>query len=119
MNPESTSEVLSALRDAQKRLTDLARPFKDAERLLKDLSEPRTRQDLKKVGVLLPRLRPAVDRESRDVAALEMDGPGIRPHKPHDHVERGRLAGAVGPQQPHDLPLVDVDAHTVHDLVLR
>ena len=57
MNPESTSEVLSALRDAQKRLTDLARPFKDAERLLKDLSEPRTRQDLKKVGVLLSRLR--------------------------------------------------------------
>ncbi len=57
MNPESTSEVLSALRDAQKRLTDLARPFKDAERCLKELSEPRTRQDLKKVGVLLSRLR--------------------------------------------------------------
>jgi hypothetical protein len=57
LNPDSTSEVLSALRDAQKRLTDIARPFKDAERLLKELSDPRTRRNLKKIGVSLSRLR--------------------------------------------------------------
>jgi len=57
LNPESTSELLSALQEAQKRLTEIARPFKEAERLLKSLAEPRTRQDLKKFGLLLSRLR--------------------------------------------------------------
>jgi len=57
LNPESSSELLLALRDAQKRLADIARPFREVERLFKDLSEPRTQRDLKKVALILSRLR--------------------------------------------------------------
>ncbi len=40
---------------------------------------------------------------------------GIAGHEPHDHVERGRLAGAVRPEQAHDLALVHVDREPSDD----
>ena len=46
----------------------------------------------------------AVRAPARDVAVLELDAPGCRPVEARDEVDEGRLARAVRPDQPEDLP---------------
>jgi hypothetical protein len=46
---------------------------------------------------------------------FEEDLPRLRGDHPDGHAERGRLAGAVAPQQPDHLAGVDLDADAVHD----
>ncbi len=57
MNPEPHAEILSEVREAQKRLAELSNPLKEAERLLKELAEKRNLDDLKKLARILTRLR--------------------------------------------------------------
>jgi hypothetical protein len=48
-----------------------------------------------------------------DVALIEEDASALGPEQPADHVEQGRLPGAVGPQEPHDLTLSHHHVHVV------
>src|ERR1043166_9491881 len=57
----------------------------------------------------------AVDRQLGDVLLVEPDGSGVRPQEPDDHVERGALARAVGPEQAHDLAAPDAQRDALHD----
>src|SRR5690606_2965610 len=51
--------------------------------------------------------------EAADLLAVEGDGPGIGPQEARDHVERGGLARAVGPEQADDLALGELEAQIV------
>ena len=52
----------------------------------------------------------AVHRQIGDVLAVELDGAGVGGDQAGDDVEAGRLAGAVGPEQPHHLAALDRNA---------
>ncbi len=62
-----------------------------------------------------PLLRPEVHGQIGDLDVIKEDSALVRPGQSDDDVERGRLAGAVGPQQPDDLPLGDLDRHVLDD----
>ena len=51
----------------------------------------------------------------RHVCAIEDDTSAIWPDQSHDHVERGRLARAVRPEQANDLTAPHFDVDAVHD----
>ena len=51
----------------------------------------------------MPESRPAIHGQIGHVIAVEADGAGIGADQAGDDVEAGRLAGAVGAQQPHRL----------------
>ena len=52
-----------------------------------------------------------VDGQAGDVPPLVQDAAGVGHVEAGDEVEQRRLAGAVGPDHPDDLPLADGDAH--------
>src|SRR6266699_3155081 len=52
-------------------------------------------------------------RQPRDVAAFEQDAPRIGLELPVDHVEAGRFAGAVGPDQRQELTLADRETDAI------
>jgi hypothetical protein len=58
--------------------------------------------------------RAAIHRQFRDVMAVEFDRAVIGGDEPGDHVEAGRLAGAVGSQQPTTSPRRKRQAHGAH-----
>src|SRR5206468_6149918 len=58
--------------------------------------------------------RPAIDGLGRDLAPIEEDAALVRAQEPHDHVERRALAGAVRPQESHDLAAPHVQRHALH-----
>src|SRR5207247_10133105 len=60
--------------------------------------------------------RDAARREARDVRALDDDPARVGVVEAADHVEHGRLAGAVGPDHRDDLALLDIEAHLRHGL---
>src|SRR4029077_5948122 len=60
-----------------------------------------------------PLPRPLLRRRGADVDAVEEHRTALRTHDPADHVEEGRLAGAVGPHEPDDLAGVEVTADPV------
>ena len=62
--------------------------------------------------------RALVHRQFADVHIREEYLAGRRVLESHDHVERRRLARAVRPEQPHDLPLLHAQGDTVHDRAL-
>ena len=47
------------------------------------------------------------------VDVVQPDGPGLRCHETRDHVERGRLARAVGADQPDDGTRLRLEGHPV------
>ena len=49
---------------------------------------------------------------------VELDAPGVARHEPDDHVERGGLAGAVGPEQPDHFAVGDLHGKIAHHLAL-
>ena len=57
---------------------------------------------------------PLVDGVLGDFLAAQEDVAAVGHHEARGHVERGRLAGAVGPQQTHNLPLVNIERNVVH-----
>ncbi|MEZ5208836.1 MAG: hypothetical protein R2690_18110 [Acidimicrobiales bacterium] len=57
-----------------------------------------------------------VRRGVGDVTALEDDGAGVGLDHAGDGLQQGRLAGAVGAEQRHDLALVDLDVDVEEDL---
>ena len=57
----------------------------------------------------MPGLDELVGGRLRDVLAVERDRALARVEQAADRLERGRLAGAVRPDQRHDLALVDLD----------
>ena len=50
-----------------------------------------------------------------DVLVADPHGPRIGLHEADQHVERGRLAGTVGAEQPDDLAPLEAEGDTVHD----
>src|SRR5207249_7625753 len=56
---------------------------------------------------------PGVRRQGRDVRAAEHDPSPIGGQEPGDEVEDGRLARAIGADEPEDLPLVDAEVDAV------
>ena len=60
--------------------------------------------------------RALLRRQAGDVPALEMHGAGGRTEIAGQAVEEGRLAGAVGPDQPEHLALLDGDGGVVDGL---
>ena len=60
-------------------------------------------------------LRPQVHGKVGDVHVVEEDTASVRPGQTHDHVERGRLAGAIWSEQTHDFALADLDRHVLDD----
>ena len=60
----------------------------------------------------------AVHRQARHVGAVDRYGAFIGGHQPGDHVEHGRLAGAVGAEQADGFAPRDREAHPAHDHAL-
>src|SRR5262245_41907586 len=52
-------------------------------------------------------------RPAGDVFLLELDRAAVGANHTHDHVEGGRFAGAVWPEQTDDLARLDTNRHTV------
>ena len=50
---------------------------------------------------------------TRDVDAGDEYAPGGRPQQAAENADRGRLAGAVGAEKPHDLAAPDAKAHVI------
>ena len=46
-------------------------------------------------------------RQTADLTLVKVDGAGIFTNQPADHVEAGRLAGAVGAEQTDDFASAD------------
>jgi hypothetical protein len=63
-----------------------------------------------------PQAGPLVHGDLGDVPVVQEDLPPVRGDEPHHHVEGGGLPCPVGPQEPHDLPLLDLQVHAVHHL---
>ena len=59
-----------------------------------------------------------VDRQARDVGAVDLDRAGVRRHQADDHVERGGLAGAVRAEQADHFAAFDLQRHVAHHLAL-
>jgi hypothetical protein len=60
-----------------------------------------------------PTCDPTVGGKKRDVLAAVLNRSGVGLVETGDAVEQGRLAGAVGTDEPDDLPLGDVDVHVL------
>src|SRR5437899_1568869 len=58
--------------------------------------------------------RAAVDRQVRELGGVEVDAAGVDRYQPDDHVEAGRLARAVGAEQPHHLAAGDIERDVLH-----
>src|ERR1043165_8735133 len=58
--------------------------------------------------------RAPVDRQMRELVAVEVDRARVDRHEPHDHVEAGRLAGAVGAEQADDFAARDLERNVLH-----
>ena len=63
----------------------------------------------------MPEPGAAVHRQARDVVAVHLDGAAVRRDQAGDHVEAGRLAGAVGTQQADHLAALERQADGAHD----
>src|SRR6185503_13499698 len=62
--------------------------------------------------------RNAIRRQAYELAALEAHRSGAIADDAHDRLERGRLAGAVAPEQRHDLAFTHVEIDAVEDMGL-
>ncbi len=60
--------------------------------------------------------RAAVHRHGGDVEAVDLDRPLVDRHEAGDHVEAGRLAGAVGAEQADRLAGAHAERHAAHHL---
>jgi hypothetical protein len=54
---------------------------------------------------------------AEDLVAAQADRP-LAVHQAHDRLDRGRAAGAVAPEQAHDLALAHVHVDAVQDVAL-
>ena len=57
--------------------------------------------------------RAPVHRKLGDILPVEEDPAAVRLHQPHDRIEAGRLARAVGPEEAHDLAAVNVERNVM------
>ena len=60
--------------------------------------------------------RAAIHRHGGDVEAVDLDRALVDRHEAGDHVEAGRLAGAVRPEQADGLAGAHAERHAVDDL---
>ncbi len=58
----------------------------------------------------------AVHRQEGDVLPVEVDPARIAINEPHDHVERGRFAGTVRPEQANHFAVGDLERQVTHHL---
>src|ERR1700677_3296712 len=57
-----------------------------------------------------------IHRQACDIATIERDRSALRVNQADRHAKTGCLAGAVGPEESHDLALVDLVVDAVDDL---
>ena len=57
---------------------------------------------------------PSIHGKSEDVLSVHENPAGVRSNQPDDHVEGGGLPRPIGPEQPHDLSLAQLDVHRIH-----
>ena len=55
-------------------------------------------------------------RQATDLTLVKMDGAGIFTNQPANHVEAGRLAGAVGAEQADAVATLDLEINAFHGL---
>ena len=72
-----------------------------------------TQQDKSPTTSPQPAANPAI---ADQFLAFEADRAAAAPHHTHDRFQRGRLAGAIAPEQRDDLALVHVESHAVQDV---
>src|SRR4030095_3401909 len=88
--------------------------LKDSADIVRHAQLPEHRGFLRQVAET--QFRAPMHGELRDVAAGQVDAACVAAHEAHDHVEGRRLAGAVRPEQPHDLAAVYDHAQVLDDL---
>src|SRR6266700_2832620 len=59
---------------------------------------------------------PEIHRKIRDFVAVQEDTAGVRPGKSNEDRKRGRFSCTVGPQEPNDFTLSDLQLNVVNDL---
>jgi hypothetical protein len=90
--------------------------LEDREDVLLDGEFAEDRRLLRQVADAAPRA--LIHRHPRDVGPVEPDRAGRGRDEARDHVERGRLAGAVGAEQADDLALAQLERDVVHHVAL-
>ena len=63
-----------------------------------------------------PASGPEIHRKIRDFVAVQEDTAGVRPGKSNEDRKRGRFSCTVGPQEPNDFTLSDLQLNVVNDL---
>ncbi len=120
---ERQRRVLAQVRDVQvleqllqARLDVGARQALQLEHRLHVLLDRELAEDrvlLRQVGDAQARAR--VDRQVRELAAVELDASGVSGDQADDHVEAGGLARAVGAEQPDHLAAGYLEGDVLHD----
>src|SRR4030095_14537795 len=90
--------------------------LQDGEEILLDGELPEHRGLLGQVAHAHAAAR--IHGEIGDVLALEEDTAALRAQEPHDHVEGRGLPRPVRPEQPDDLPTLDVHADAIDDAAI-
>ena len=85
--------------------------FEDRLDVLRDRQLAEDRRFLRKVRQPAPRA--LVDRKVREVLAVELDAAAVGRDETDDHVEAGRLAGAVGAEQADHFAARHFERHVV------
>ena len=88
--------------------------FEDRHQVVFDRQLPEDARILREIAHAGPGTK--VHRQARDVATVEQDRAAIGVDQADRHPEAGCLAGAVGPEQPHDLAVLDLVVDAVDDL---
>jgi len=108
------SEVFQKIIDPPVRIPRIdPERFQNQPDIVFDRETPERTRFLGKVGHTHPRT--PVHRFGRDVSITENDLALVRLHETHHHVERGRLPGAVRPEQPNDLARGDIEGDAVNN----
>src|SRR6478735_2233504 len=95
---------------------ELRPQLEDREDVVGDTQAPEHRGFLRQITQAQTRTR--VHGLGRDVGVVETDAAGVGADESHDHVEAGRLAGAVGAEQADDFALVDAAGEVADDFAL-
>ena len=82
--------------------------FEDSSDILLDRKAAENRGFLRQISDTKPGA--AVHRQFGNVLTIELHGAGVGGDQARNDVEAGRLAGAIGPEQPHNLAALDRNA---------
>src|SRR6266550_3462258 len=87
--------------------------FEDRANILRHAELAEDRRFLREIRDATPRA--PVDRQPRQILAVQLDAAAVGGNQTDDHVEARRLSGAVRTEQAHDLAARDVERNVVDD----